>query len=220
MEPIDFDADPFLFDRMSWCYFPGVGLYKAVRSLIATQKDVKEFVSKATVEKGWLTDYNVRRNFSTPMRLAEVTEDWSRVYSTVINLARNAKQSLTEAFDMSTVSEWMEQKLYPLYEQLRDVKASADALKARKTWPARPFPQLSHLAVFGLDDGDAAANNGPPKQQEMVRSQSGSLVEENYARGTNEVFPGSDVTAAGAAQRPRRIVQGPDYYRHPPGSRR
>ena len=29
---LDFDSDPFLFDRMSWCYFPGNGVYTVARS--------------------------------------------------------------------------------------------------------------------------------------------------------------------------------------------
>ena len=29
--PFDYDSDPFLFDRMSWCYFPGNGVYKVAR---------------------------------------------------------------------------------------------------------------------------------------------------------------------------------------------
>ena len=29
----DYDADPYLFDRMSWCYFPGNGVYSVARSV-------------------------------------------------------------------------------------------------------------------------------------------------------------------------------------------
>ena len=29
--PFNYDSDPFLFDRMSWCYFPGNGVYKVAR---------------------------------------------------------------------------------------------------------------------------------------------------------------------------------------------
>ena len=29
--PFDYDSDPYLFDRMSWCYFPGNGVYKMAR---------------------------------------------------------------------------------------------------------------------------------------------------------------------------------------------
>ena len=29
--PFDYDSDPYLFDRMAWCYFPGNGVYKVAR---------------------------------------------------------------------------------------------------------------------------------------------------------------------------------------------
>jgi hexosaminidase len=30
-EPFDLESDPYLFDRMSWCYFPGAAVYKMIR---------------------------------------------------------------------------------------------------------------------------------------------------------------------------------------------
>ena len=39
-QPMDFDNDPYLFDKMSWCYFPGHTVYKMTRySVTKTHRD-------------------------------------------------------------------------------------------------------------------------------------------------------------------------------------
>lgn len=53
-EPIDLNTDPLLFEKMSWCYFPGASVFKMTRSLETTQKEVSEFLAKAQVKKFFL----------------------------------------------------------------------------------------------------------------------------------------------------------------------
>ena len=68
----------------------------------------------------------------------------------VFQLARSAKEALLEVFDIYTVAEWIEQKVLPMYKELARIKAEADALKKRRTWPARPFDVNPELAALGI----------------------------------------------------------------------
>lgn len=115
-EPIDLNNDPKLFDKMSWCYFPGASVFKMTRSLEMTQREVAEFLAKAQGHEGWLTDYNHHRNFSSPYRVDEVMQGWAMMANSVSNLIRSAKPALEEMFDEFTVAEWIEQKILPMYQ--------------------------------------------------------------------------------------------------------
>ena len=63
---------------------------------------------------------------------------------------RSANSALSEMFDHYTVSEWIEQKLYPLYSKLSSIRSEADSLRRVKYWPARPYPPLEALKGLGI----------------------------------------------------------------------
>ena len=71
----DLDYDRFLFQKLSWCYFPGQKFYKVTADLISTEETVDDFIKTVEKKKGWLTDYNVRHNMSSPFRIDQVGED-------------------------------------------------------------------------------------------------------------------------------------------------
>ena len=199
-EPLDLDLDPFLFEKMSWCYFPGASVFKLARTLDATQTEVAAFLKKATVEQAWLTPYSHRRNYSTPFRINEGMEEWGMVYSSVSNLMRSAKQALSEVFDEYTTSEWIEQKIYPMYKELKDLRTKAEGMKARRTWPSRPLEPLKELKdEFGIGLPVVAEE---PRVAAKQDSSEFNVVEGRDGEG--QVVH-------------KRLVQQPDYYRHPPG---
>ena len=45
------------------------------------------------------------------------------------SLIKQAQTALEEVYDEHTVSEWIEQKIYPLYKDLNDFKVRAESLK-------------------------------------------------------------------------------------------
>ena len=67
----------------------------------------------------------------------QVLEDWSRSQHEVVSLMRSANSALSEMFDHYTVSEWIEQKLYPIYSKLSSIRSQADDLRRIKYWPSR-----------------------------------------------------------------------------------
>ena len=56
------------------------------RSLIATEREVAEFVKKVKRDKAWMTDFNVERNYSSPFRVEELMEDWALTHSAVVQV--------------------------------------------------------------------------------------------------------------------------------------
>lgn len=101
-----------------------------------------------------MTPYNLRTNFSSPLRVDELMVDQPRLLHTVTNLVRSAKDSLSDIFDIYTVAEWIEQKLYPMIKQLEDMQRDATVLKSYRIWPKRPFSPLPDLERLGVSMQD------------------------------------------------------------------
>ncbi|KAF6217272.1 hypothetical protein GE061_001626 [Apolygus lucorum] len=146
--------DPFLWDTYSRCTFPGHAFFKLTNRLNSAQKEAEELIAMIRKQKGWMTKYNVRHNFSTPLRVDELMQDQPRVYHTIASLARSARDALSDVFDIITISEWVEQNIYPLVLELEEIQKDANALKARRIWPRRPFPPLKDLTRLGVQTSD------------------------------------------------------------------
>ena len=113
------------------------------------------------------------------------------------------QQSLSEIYDDYTVAEWIEQKIYPLHKDLSDFKARAESLKRRNTWPRRPFPILKAVQEM--------LSTTTTTQKPLIVN--GVIKDSPQAAKYQSDFDENPATV-----RPKRLVQAPDYYRHPPGS--
>lgn len=188
-EFVNLETDPQLWEKMSWCFFPGAAVFKLTHTLNSVQNEVEEYLDKVTNQQGWLSDYNVRHNYSSPFRVSEGLDEFGRVHFAVTALMKQAKQALSEVYDEYTVAEWIEQKIYPLYKDMEDLKIKAEKLRSKSLWPRRPFKPLQELQMFGIGLPTSTSTTKP-----------------------------KDYDDSGATVRPKRLVQQPDYYRHPPGS--
>lgn len=144
---VNFNSDPFMWNKLSRCFFPGSAFYKLLYRLHTTEKEVKEFLGITTRAKGWLTDYNVRRNFTSPLRIDELMADHPRIYHQLTSLQRHVREALEDIFDHYTISEWIEQRIYPDLKRLEKLENDTVILKSVKYWPRRPFPPLKELSV-------------------------------------------------------------------------
>ena len=131
---IDVQSDPYLWDKMSWCFFPGVQAFKLTRSLDSIEHQVKQYLKKVRSDQGWLTDFSVTHNFSSPFRVEEGMEEFTQHLYSVTSLMRQANQALSEMFDHYTVAEWVEQKIYPKISLIQDCTFVSHFLLYRSMW--------------------------------------------------------------------------------------
>ena len=75
---------------------------------------------------------------------------------------RSANSALSEMFDHYTVSEWIEQKLYPMYSKLSNIRSEADGLRRVKFWPARPYQPLEALKGLGIGNPQTTDQGNTP----------------------------------------------------------
>merc|ERR1712223_1428667 len=146
----DFDYDPYFFNKLSWCNFPGQKFYKVLQDLINAEEEVAKFVKHVEKGKGWMTAYNARHNMSSPFRIEGVLEDWYHHSHTVAALMRNANTAMLQMFDHYTAAEWIEQKVYPMFSKLSQLRNLGDNMKTVKHWPSRPYPPLETLTSLGI----------------------------------------------------------------------
>uniref|UniRef100_T1IV42 beta-N-acetylhexosaminidase n=1 Tax=Strigamia maritima TaxID=126957 RepID=T1IV42_STRMM len=147
---IDLEHDPHLWAKLSFCFFPGVAFFKVTEHLSRLRQGVDEFLKSETLHKAWLTEYNVRRNFSSLTRIDTTMQELPRYLYDVETLIKHSRDALREAFDEYTVAEWIEQNVYPMLRKLELLNRAASSLKKLNTWPVRPFETLPDLQRFNI----------------------------------------------------------------------
>jgi hexosaminidase len=156
---VNLNSDPYLWDKFSRCFFPGAPFFKLTYRLHAAEIEVKDFLESVMKSKGWMTDYNIRRKFSSPLRVDELMGEHPRVYHTLTTLARSARDALDDVFDSFTIAEWVEQHIYPDIQMLEQLQRDSLTLKSVQTWPKRPFPPLRDLKRLGVPMPEDAVSN-------------------------------------------------------------
>lgn len=144
----DFDMDPFLWTYASVCSFPGVRVFKLTQQTSDVIKRVNDYIYDVTVHKAWMTDYSMRHNMSNPFRVDEALSEYTGIYYSLTSLVRDAEDALGEVFDKYTLSEWIEQNIYPYILKMEKVAKDGMELKKARTWPRRPLPPHPDLQRF------------------------------------------------------------------------
>ncbi|XP_050547606.1 hexosaminidase D-like isoform X4 [Daktulosphaira vitifoliae] len=147
--------DPYLWEQFSRCSFPGYQFFRLTYRLHLIEGEYNKFIDVTKKKRGWMTNYNVEREFSTPIRVDELMEEYAHIYRPLLSLVKPIQESLTGIFDKFTISEWIEQKIYPMVKELEKIQKEAHDLKLKKTWPKRPLPVLKELARIGFSDHDS-----------------------------------------------------------------
>lgn len=121
--------------------------------------DYDDFIMATKKNRGWMTSYNVEHDFSSPLRVDELMNDHSRIYRSLLSMVRPFQESLTGIFDKYTISEWIEQRLYPMIRELEKIQKEAHDLKSKKTWPKRPLPMLKELLRIGVTEREPSTSS-------------------------------------------------------------
>ncbi len=146
---LDLQKDPTL-TAFSRCMFPGSSVFRFINRISALVSESREFIDSIKLSRGWLSDYNIRHNFSSPTRIQELLDDQPRLLASMTNLAKNTIDSMWEVYDHWTIGEYVEQRIYPIISELKNLEKIGENLKMKKTWPQRPLPYLKQLEMLGV----------------------------------------------------------------------
>jgi hexosaminidase len=136
---VDLQKDPnlLLFSR---CIFPGSSIFRHITRLSSTIDEARQFIDSIKYSRGWLTDYNIRHNFSSSSRVFEIMEDKPRIEAMLINSAKTLSEVMSDFYDDYTIGEFIEQNIYPFIRELDDLDKKAQQLRRIKNFPVRPLP--------------------------------------------------------------------------------
>ena len=132
---ISVDSETF-HSQFAKCNFPGSDMLLAVKNL-AVLKALVDSTRKKT--EGWLSSYNIRHNFSSPMRILEYHSEVTQLSREVTAFRKKTEHILLQYTDHFSVSEWMEQRLQPVEDEIISLELSMQKLMSIDTWPPRPL---------------------------------------------------------------------------------
>lgn len=147
---IALEVDPYLWDKVGRCMFPGSPIFRLTYRLHNAEIEAQEYLKATQYQKGWMTEYNIRHNYSLPLRVDESTSDLQRIYHSLVSLSKAAHDTMLEVFDYYTIGEWIEQRIYPYIIELEKIQNVSQILKSVNIWPARPLKPLSDLQRLGI----------------------------------------------------------------------
>ena len=101
--------------------------------------EVEAAVSKITERDGWMSQYNIEHEFSSPWRIHESMKSIAYLPGALRTLEEQLAKSLGQFFDHFTVDEWIEQHVKPLVQQVEQLMDKAKNLNSKTIWPRRPL---------------------------------------------------------------------------------
>lgn len=141
------------------CNFPGVAFFRTVFRVRSLLDDIWELEAKIKRKRGWVTEYNIRHNYSLPLRVDEVVfSQVPRLQRHLVILANSVVNSLKPIFSSDTILEWIEQNMWEAWKAMDRLEKAGDTLRNVMVWPRRPVtspPQmLSDLRLTALDESE------------------------------------------------------------------
>lgn len=136
---IDLHQDPEL-NSFSKCIFPGSPIFRFVHRFTVIATETREYLDSLKFKKGWMTDYNIDHNFSSPIRVDELTVDASRLKNSLTTLVKDAEEAMHDVYDNWTIKEFIELHMKPLIHELDKIEKKGSILTKFKVWPRRPLP--------------------------------------------------------------------------------
>ncbi len=136
---MELQTDPEL-SSFSKCIFPGSPIFRLVNHLSSIASEAREYIDSLKFKKGWMTEFNVRHNFSSPIRVDELTVDASRLKNSLSSLANNAEEAMRDVYDRWTIKEFIELHIKPLMDELSEIERKGNILTKFRIWPRRPLP--------------------------------------------------------------------------------
>jgi len=129
--------NPYQWD-LTRCSWPGSKAFSLMNTYTIHRTEVDDLYSSAHDKSAWMTKWNVKHSYSSPMRVQEIMRTASYLPGAVKELEVQAKRVLAKYLDTHSVEEWVEQHLAVLADKLSQLADMAHRLTDRTVWPRRP----------------------------------------------------------------------------------
>ena len=100
--PVSLEQDQHQFD-LRRCKFPGFRIFGAVGTLARYKAEVEALVTISRETQGWLTNYNIRHNYSSPWRLSEALSGHQELLKSLVQYKDKTSKTLSTVFEKATV---------------------------------------------------------------------------------------------------------------------
>lgn len=116
----------------SMCAYPGNAVYKHISRLSEKLTETRNYLATVRAKSAWMSDYNIRYNFSSPNRIRDITSNTPRYIEDLKDLAQETRKIMDDIYDEHIIGEFIEQEIYPLIMELRQHEEDGRKLISRK----------------------------------------------------------------------------------------
>lgn len=134
----------------SACSYLGSMVYKFALRLFEKLSESQNYLLHVQDRSAWMSEYNVRHNFSSPLRVHELTLNTPIYINELCAMAREAHEVMFDVFDEYTIVEFVEQNIYPTIASMQQQLGKGQRLMQRRVWPQRPLPFSAELIELNL----------------------------------------------------------------------
>jgi hypothetical protein len=140
----------------SRCNFLGVAFFRALFRLKSNLQETWEMIAKIERSRGWVTPYNIRHNYSLPLRVDEVVfAEVPRLRKQLELSSKSVEAALRPIFRQEIILEWIEQNIWEGWKALKHLENVGETLKNVNIWPRRPvkthWPMVEGLKLSRVE---------------------------------------------------------------------
>ncbi|KAK3912819.1 Hexosaminidase D [Frankliniella fusca] len=125
----------------SQCAFPGARILNIAQRFYLLKNELDNPLTGINnpVARGWLSDENIKWNFSNPHQVEAATGDIDRFKMELTNLKTEFRHASADIYDKYTIEEWIETNMQPYEKRLDNLWVAREKLLMRADWPRRPL---------------------------------------------------------------------------------
>ncbi|CAG5130349.1 unnamed protein product [Candidula unifasciata] len=138
------------------CRFKGHELYYAMQELYGITVGTPSIKHRLD---GWLSDYQVARNFTNPGQIRVLSKALSKQSSAYNAVSVPVKRDLGNFYFEDTVDEWIDENIKEPQRRIEEQQKKIEALLLYKSWPQRPLPLERDVKKVNKIDGTKNENN-------------------------------------------------------------
>lgn len=123
-----------------YCQFPGAKVYQYIQQFYSSQKNLQTQLYDDYQVHGWLSDFNIRHNYSSAFYLDQISDKILMYKSEFSQIYANLRLELLKIFHEDTVDEFLFEYIEPDLTKITKLEQKARELATIAYFPARPFP--------------------------------------------------------------------------------